>query len=330
MATTQAQPEAFTCGAITLVRGHRQGKYPYCHTLLIRDEVLAVIDPSADKATCRRLAQEPSLTAVLVSHFHEDHQKYLTFFPDERVWVPAAEADAFASLAGVFALMGLEDPAYLAYWQKTLLEEFHFRARPQVKTFGDGCEFTFGRTRLQVLHTPGHTPGHSCFYFPHESILYLADIDLTSFGPWYGDRASDLEALLASLQRLAEIPARLYLTAHGQGIFPAEAGRQALRQFRRVIYDREAELLHRLARPRSLPELVQERLIYRKPLEPKFVYDHIERQMIGKHLERLLKAGLIRETEDGYVATGRSHESPADGPAERLVPDLLQSGSAVD
>ncbi|MGQ9921286.1 MAG: MBL fold metallo-hydrolase [Desulfobacca sp.] len=304
MTTTQQQPEALTFGTLTFVRGHRQGKYPYCHTLLLRDEVLAVIDPSADKAACRRWAQDQCLRAVLVSHFHEDHQKYLAFFPDEYVWVPAADAAAFASLEGVVALMGLEDPEYLAYWQKTLLEEFHYRARPQVKSFTDGREFTFGRTRLQVMHTPGHTPGHSCFYFPQESILYLADIDLTSFGPWYGDQASDLEAWLTSLQRLEEVPARLYLTAHGQGVFTAEAGRQALRRFRQVIDKREAELLRRLARPRSLSELVQERLIYRKPLAPKFVYDHIERQMISKHLARLLKAGRIKETEAGYVAAG--------------------------
>ncbi len=307
MATTQEQPEVLAFGAISFLRGHRQGKYPYCHTLLVRDEVLAVIDPSAEKATCRRLARDPRLKAVLISHFHEDHQKYLTFFPDEYIWVPASEVEAFAGLGGVLALMGIKDPEYLAYWQKTLQEEFHFRNRPQVKTFVDGTEFTFGRTRVQVLHTPGHTPGHSCFYFPRESILYLADIDLTPFGPWYGDEASDLDALLASLQRLEEVPARLYLTAHGQGVFPAAAGRQALRQFRQVIFDREAELLHRLQRPRRLQELVGQRLIYRKPLEPKFVYDHIERQMIGKHLQRLLKAGQIRETEEGYVATGRSH-----------------------
>ena len=307
MATAPEQPEALVFGPITFLKGRRQGKYPYCHTLIINDEVLAVIDPSADQAACRALARDPTLAAVLVSHYHEDHQKYLTYFPDELLWVPAVETKAFASLAGVLDLMGVEDPDYLAYWHKTMVAEFHFRPRPQVKTFADGTEFTFGRTRLQVLHTPGHTPGHSCFYFPQESILYLADIDLTSFGPWYGDRTSDLEALLDSLQRLREIPARLYLTAHGQGLFSAEEGRQALQRFRQVIFDREAELLRMLQRPQSLSELVRRRLIYRKPLEPKFVYDHIERQMISKHLERLLKIGRIKKIGDRYVAAGRSH-----------------------
>jgi glyoxylase-like metal-dependent hydrolase (beta-lactamase superfamily II) len=263
---------------------------------------MAIIDPSADKEYCRRLAQAPRLTAVFVSHFHEDHQKYLYLFPDTLVWAPAADAAAFTSMAGVFSLLGLEDPEYVQYWEKILVEEFHYRPLRKVQTFKDGDELLLGQTRIQILHTPGHTPGHSCFYFPEQDILYLADLDLTSFGPWYGDRTSDLNALLNSLQRLEDFQAGMYLTAHGQGVFSAEEAKSALIQFKQVIFDREAEILRQLRRPRTIVELVNQRLIYRKPLEPAFVYDHIEKQMIGKHLQRLLQTGLVKLVEDGYVA----------------------------
>jgi hydroxyacylglutathione hydrolase len=300
------QPEIVDFGPVKFLRGRRQGKYPYCHSIIIEDENVAVIDPSADKQYCRRLAQDPRLTAVLVSHFHEDHQKYLYFFPEDLIWAPAAEAAAFTSMAGVFELLGLEDQQYYQYWQKTLVEEFHYRPLKQVQNFVDGDELRFGRTRLQVFHTPGHTPGHSCFYFPEQDIVYLADIDLTPFGPWYGDRSSDLKALLASLARLEAFPARVYLTAHGQGVFTGETAKTALARFKQVIFDREAELLRLLRKPRTISELAGRRLIYRKPREPAFVYDHMERQMIGKHLQRLLEAGLVKHTEDGYVAVKRS------------------------
>ncbi len=307
MTVTPEPPEILSFGPVAMIRGRRQGKYPYCHTLLVGADELAVIDPSADKETCRRLAQDPRLRAVVVSHFHEDHQKYLSFFPDERLWVPAAETAAFASLAGVMDFLGIEDPTYLAYWKQILVSEFHFRPRLGLQTFTEGTELRINGTWLQVLHTPGHTPGHSCVYFPDQGILYLADMDLTPFGPWYGDATSDLEALLRSLDRLEKIPVRLYLTAHGQGVFPAAAGQQALGQFRQVIFAREAALLELLSRPRTLEELVRQRLIYRKDLEPQFVYDHIERQMLQKHLQRLLHAGHVKLTEEGYVATRRSH-----------------------
>ena len=39
----------------------------------------------------------------------------------------------------------------------------------------DGQELTFGHLRLRVLHTPGHTPGGLCFYFPDQKALFSGD-----------------------------------------------------------------------------------------------------------------------------------------------------------
>lgn len=39
----------------------------------------------------------------------------------------------------------------------------------------DGGEVVFGNTKLQVIHTPGHTPGHVCLYEPQEKILFSGD-----------------------------------------------------------------------------------------------------------------------------------------------------------
>ena len=41
----------------------------------------------------------------------------------------------------------------------------------------------FGHTRVQVLHTPGHTAGHLSFHFLDEKVIFLADLDLVKFGP---------------------------------------------------------------------------------------------------------------------------------------------------
>jgi hydroxyacylglutathione hydrolase len=40
----------------------------------------------------------------------------------------------------------------------------------------DGDELEVGRLRFQVLHTPGHTPGHVCFYEPTEGALFDGDV----------------------------------------------------------------------------------------------------------------------------------------------------------
>jgi glyoxylase-like metal-dependent hydrolase (beta-lactamase superfamily II) len=40
----------------------------------------------------------------------------------------------------------------------------------------DGDELEIGRLRFRVLHTPGHTPGHVCFYERDEGALFDGDV----------------------------------------------------------------------------------------------------------------------------------------------------------
>jgi hydroxyacylglutathione hydrolase len=41
---------------------------------------------------------------------------------------------------------------------------------------GDGDELKVGTLCLRVLHTPGHTPGHVCFYEADEGVLFDGDL----------------------------------------------------------------------------------------------------------------------------------------------------------
>ena len=53
---------------------------------------------------------------------------------------------------------------------------FRVEAVPTVeRSLADGDEVAFGNTRLRVIHTPGHTPGHVCLYLPQEKILLTGD-----------------------------------------------------------------------------------------------------------------------------------------------------------
>jgi hypothetical protein len=125
-------------------------------------------------------------------------------------------------------------------------------------------------------------------------------VDLTPFGPWYGDAASNLAAFETTLNDLRAFSAQTYLTAHEQGIFSPAEFQAGLAAFHRVIARREARLLEALTAPQSLSELVARRLIYGKEKAPRFVYDHMEGQMAAKHLDRLLGQGLITRTPAGF------------------------------
>jgi glyoxylase-like metal-dependent hydrolase (beta-lactamase superfamily II) len=287
-------------GPIQFVPGRKGGRYPYCHSLVLQGRETWVVDPSSDKEFLAHLAQTRAVTAVFLSHFHEDHQKYNYLFPRARFYVPAPEVAAFTSMEGIFRLMGIVTQEFQDYWRQTLLKDFHFRPLTNLSPYEGGHTFQNGDIQLQIIPTPGHTPGHSAFYFPRQELLYLADVDLTPFGPWYGDAASDLGAFEASLDRLQEFQTQTFITAHEQGVFTLPEAREGLAHFRRAMTVREERLLELLRMPRTLPQLVARRPIYRKPKEPAFVYDHMEGQMISKHLDRLISGGMVGLTREGY------------------------------
>ncbi len=70
--------------------------------------------------------------------------------------------------------------------------------------------------QLQILHTPGHTPGSVCLYWPEEKVLFSGD---TLFCMGYGRTdlpGGDMTQLITSLQQLFALPAdvRVY-PGHG-------------------------------------------------------------------------------------------------------------------
>ncbi len=281
--------------------GKQGGRYPYCHSLILSGEETWVVDPASDKDYLSRLARSTPVTRVFLSHFHEDHLKYASFFREAVVQVPLCELEAFRSLEGVFALVGAEDPLLQNYLRETLVRDFHFQPFPCLAPYEPGDRFVNGDIVLEVCPAPGHTPGHSCFAFPEQDLFFLADVDLTPFGPWYGDVASDLEAYVDTLEALKNTRAGTYLTAHERGLFSWEEAQAGLEYFLQVITERDELLRELLREPRTLAELVAIHPIYRRPREPAMVYDHMEGQMLRKHLGRLEKRGLVAATPAGYV-----------------------------
>ena len=290
-------------GPIRFIPGRKGGRYPYCHSLVLEGEETWVVDPSSDKEVLKKLARRRRVSAVFLSHFHEDHQKYNYLFPEARFYVPAAELPAFTSIEAVFALAGVETPEFKSYLEETLVRDFHFRPLANLVPYQPGQRFRQGDLVLEIVAAPGHTPGHSCFFFPGQNLIFLADVDLTPFGPWYGDAASHLDVFDATLARLQEFRTEIYLTAHEQGIFDHSQAQAGLGYYRQVIRHRESRLLDLLAKPRTLKQLVGRRLIYGRPREPGFVYDHMEAQMLSKHLKRLQARGLVHLTSKDYWAS---------------------------
>jgi glyoxylase-like metal-dependent hydrolase (beta-lactamase superfamily II) len=153
---------------------------------------------------------------------------------------------------------------------------------------------------VEVVPTPGHTPGHLAFYFREPEILFLGDYDLTPFGPWYGDSYSDIDQTIESIQRLKAIPARVWLTGHETGLF-TQTTEELWTRYEGVIYEREFKLLDFLSEPRTLDDIAAACIVYGRPREPRAFFEFGERAIMKKHLERLRKNGRILQEGDYYA-----------------------------
>ena len=89
----------------------------------------------------------------------------------------------------------------------------------------------------EVLWTPGHDPGHVCLWRTGDGVLLCGDLLLPDFTPniqpaWDGGDA--LADFLASLERVAALPVRLVLPAHGEPFTDAAGRARQLQAFHRA------------------------------------------------------------------------------------------------
>jgi glyoxylase-like metal-dependent hydrolase (beta-lactamase superfamily II) len=288
-------------GATTVLFGDRNGKYPEGNSLLVagRDETI-LVDPSVAVAEGR--VDVPRVDRVLNSHCHEDHVAGNGRFAGVPWHFHEADAEGIRSLDGLMAIYGF-DGQIDTTWRRVVLEQFHFTPRPDPTSFRDGDVFDLGGgVRVRVLHAPGHTRGHSFFFVEPDGALYLGDVDLSSFGPYYGDAWSSLVDFERTLAFARTLDARWYATFHHIGVVEGRAAFvEKLDRYAAVIADRERRLLEYLAEPHSLDEIAAHRFVYR-PKDPVSFAEPVERRSMGQHVERLVAAGVLREVEPGRFA----------------------------
>lgn len=281
---------------VTVLVGEANGAYPSGNSLVIRgDGETVIIDPSVTVA--ERGGVGMPVDAIINSHAHEDHLAGNGTFPDARVHIHEQDLPGAVSLDGLLDVYGLEGDVRAGFGQQ-ILEEFHFTPRPDAHGFADGHVFDLGGTRVEAVHLPGHTRGHSGFRIDG-GVFFLSDIDLTGFGPYYGDVWSSLEDFDESLRRVRDEEADWYVTFHHKGIIE---GRQAFLEkidaFHAVIDRRHQAMLDFLQEPHTIEEMVAHRFIYRPHVVHLFA-DSVERHSARMHVERMLERGEASEVDPG-------------------------------
>ncbi len=277
-------------GCVWFIPGENKGKYPNCHTIYIAGSGI-LIDPASDRERLIRLREENGVNEVWLSHWHEDHFMHLDLFDDVPLAVSELDAPPLSSLDNLLDAYGL-DNEYREYWVTLYKDLFHFKPRIPSRILQGGETISLNSIDVEVIATPGHTPGHLAFLFKGPDILFLGDYDLTPFGPWYGDVHSNMADTIDSVRLLQRVPAKIWLCSHETGVFENEPG-GLWDQYLQVIGLREEKLLHFLEEPRSMEDIVDACIIYRKKREPKAFFEFGERAHMKKHLQKLTNENRV-------------------------------------
>lgn len=141
------------------------------------------------------------VSLVIATHGHWDHVSDLSELQQRGIPVAGHPADNWL----------FNDP--MGY-----RDDLPFRIEPVTldQRLADGDRITIGGVTLQILHTPGHSPGCICIWAADEAFMFTGDT-LLKTGAGYLERPeADEVALAASIKRLADYPTetRIY-PGHG-------------------------------------------------------------------------------------------------------------------
>jgi len=285
-------------GAVRVHLGEKSGKYPDGNQLIVQGGDVRVAFDTPEVAN--RIGPElDTVDLVILGHVHEDQMAGLHRLPHAPVQVHEADLAAAQSWEGMCQHYGY--PAdVLDAMHAIVQKDFYYQPRPDATGYSDGAVWDLGGgVRVRAHHLPGHTAGHCALVVESEGLAFIGDIDLSGFGPYYGDVTSSLSDFRQTLKKVAELDARIWATSHHKAVITDRAQFLAdLTRFASKIDERSAQLLDYLQTPHNLDELVDRRLLYPPGYDVPFV-PCAERHTIAMHLDELQAQGQIQTLNDG-------------------------------
>jgi hydroxyacylglutathione hydrolase len=187
------------------------------------DKVGVVVDPGGDVDRILSAIEQAGVTAqqIWLTHGHLDHAGGAAELAEKLGGIPIEGPDR----RDEFLLQGLEEQGR-AYG-------FTMRNVAPERWLNEGDTVSFGHHRFDVLHCPGHTPGH-VVYVNHAAkfalvgdVLFQGSVGRTDFP--YGDHAALISAIKEKLLPLGN--EFQFLCGHGPGsTFGAERVRNPFLQ----------------------------------------------------------------------------------------------------
>ena len=206
------------------------------------------------------------LKYIFITHFHYDHvgnaatlkRRYgakVVCHPLDR---PIIEDPLFVTRRENITRFGLTPEAMLEDFNLEPGESFGLAAPDIVnkywnrpvevdQTVNDGDILEVGGLKLEVIHLPGHCPGHAGLWNPATRTLYSADLMHypTPLGPY---PIGDAKAHARSIQRCLALEPELLLEGHGLSAYSQASSRRRLLHMQMQQRTTQERILHCLRR----------------------------------------------------------------------------------
>ena len=176
-----------------------------------------LIDTGLGVANIKKVVDSLTLLPVLVvtTHIHWDHIGGHKYF--ENIAVHEAEKD-WLSIKFPIPLQAVKHNLVCKPCDFPLdfsIDSYQLPKISPQQILHDGDCLDLGERKITVIHTPGHSPGHCCFYEPERKYLYSGDLIysgcLDAFYP-----TTDPKLFWQSVKKIQHLDVERVLPAHHQ------------------------------------------------------------------------------------------------------------------
>ena len=238
---------------------------------------------------------------ILTTHEHIEHfggNREIKEKTGAEVCAHSAAADSIEHFhESVLELGRLVEKMEIPRVEKEMLK-MAIRANIMVKTvkvdrrLEDGDTVNLGSRELRVIHTPGHSSGHCCFFLRAEGVLFTGDHILGTGTSIIVPPDGDMESYMASLTHLLSCPVKIICPGHGPIVWNA---REKIDEY----------IEHRREREEAILACVRSGIRRTEDLVTA-IYTDIPKSFHGMayfsveaHLVKLIREGKVRRTEGG-------------------------------
>jgi hydroxyacylglutathione hydrolase len=184
-----------------------------CNTYLLRSEKIILVDPGhhhlfqdVESHLARLSLSVQDIDVVMITHAHPDHMESVRRFMETRalIAVHQLEMEFVREMAPHYA----QALGNGGFEPQILLQEGDLR---------------IGEIALQVIHTPGHSPGSICLYWPDEKALLTGDLIFNQGIGRTDLPGGDGQALKESIRKTSALDVEILLPGHGDVIRDRDA-----------------------------------------------------------------------------------------------------------